>query len=95
LKRSTNRILTTHPGRLPDPDNYAEIMDARRAGDQQKFDELAQAAIQDLVRRQREIRLDIRAMASSGRFATSGTTTIGAVACWCVHSNRVSRHRVS
>ena len=28
LKRSTDRILTTHPGRLPNPDNYAEIMQA-------------------------------------------------------------------
>jgi 5-methyltetrahydropteroyltriglutamate--homocysteine methyltransferase len=59
LKRSTSRILTTHPGRLPDPDNYAEIMDARRAGDQKKFDELTQAAVQDMIRRQRETGLDI------------------------------------
>ena len=26
LKRSIDRILTTHPGRLPNPDNYADIM---------------------------------------------------------------------
>lgn len=59
LKRSTDRILTTHPGRLPDPDNYAEIMAARRAGDQHAFDQLTTAAIQDMIRRQREIGLDI------------------------------------
>jgi len=59
LKRSTDRILTTHPGRLPNPDNYAEIMHARRNGDQQRFDELTIAAVQDMIRRQREIGLDI------------------------------------
>jgi 5-methyltetrahydropteroyltriglutamate--homocysteine methyltransferase len=59
LKRSTNRILTTHPGKLPEPENQAEIMAARRAGDQQRFDALTQAAIQDMIRRQRELGLDI------------------------------------
>jgi len=59
LKRSTDRILTTHPGRLPNPDNYAAVMEARRSGDQQRFDELTSAGIQDMIRRQREIGLDI------------------------------------
>jgi 5-methyltetrahydropteroyltriglutamate--homocysteine methyltransferase len=59
LKRSTDRILTTHPGRLPNPDNYAEIMDARRSGDQGRFDELTRAGIGDMIRRQREIGIDI------------------------------------
>lgn len=59
MKRSTDRILTTHPGRLPNPDNYAEVMQARRAGDQARFDELTRAGIQDMIRRQREIGIDI------------------------------------
>jgi 5-methyltetrahydropteroyltriglutamate--homocysteine methyltransferase len=59
LKRSTNRILTTHPGRLPDPGNYTQIMEARRSGDQYNFDDLTKRAIQDIIRRQREIGLDI------------------------------------
>jgi 5-methyltetrahydropteroyltriglutamate--homocysteine methyltransferase len=59
LKRSTDRILTTHPGRLPNPDNYAEVMQARRAGDEQRFDELTQAGIQDMIKRQRDIGIDI------------------------------------
>ena len=59
MKRSTDRILTTHPGRLPNPDNFAEINQARRSGDQQRFDQLTTAAIQDMIRRQREIGLDI------------------------------------
>src|SRR5204863_1398577 len=36
LKRSTDRILTTHPGRLPNPSNFADVMRARRGGDQQE-----------------------------------------------------------
>ena len=59
MQRSTDRILTTHPGRLPNPDNYAEVMQARRGGDQQRFDELVSAGIQDMIRRQREIGIDI------------------------------------
>ena len=59
LKHNTQRILTTHPGRLPDPDNYDEIMSARRSGDQRKFDDLTQTAIREMIRRQREIGLDI------------------------------------
>jgi 5-methyltetrahydropteroyltriglutamate--homocysteine methyltransferase len=59
LHRSTDRILTTHPGRLPNPDTYAEIMQARRSDDQQRFDELVTAGIQDMIRRQREIGIDI------------------------------------
>ena len=34
-------------------------MAARRAGDQQQFDALTQSAIQDMIRRQREIGLDV------------------------------------
>jgi 5-methyltetrahydropteroyltriglutamate--homocysteine methyltransferase len=59
LKRSTDRILTTHPGRLPNPDNYADVMDAHRGGDQRRFDDLTSGAIQDMIRRQRQIGLDI------------------------------------
>ena len=65
MHRSTDRILTTHPGRLPNPDNYAEIMQARATGDQAKFDSLMRAGIADMVRRQREIGIDIM---SDGEF---------------------------
>jgi 5-methyltetrahydropteroyltriglutamate--homocysteine methyltransferase len=59
LKRSTDRILTTHPGRLPNPDNYAEVMQARRAGDQPGFDKQTRAGIQDMIGRQKQIGIDI------------------------------------
>jgi 5-methyltetrahydropteroyltriglutamate--homocysteine methyltransferase len=65
MKRSTDRILTTHPGRLPNPDNQAELLQARASGDQAKFDELVKAGIAAMVRRQQEIGIDIM---SDGEF---------------------------
>ena len=59
MKRSTDRILTTHPGRLPNPSNYARVMQARRGGDKQNFDEQTTSGIQEMIRRQREIGIDI------------------------------------
>jgi 5-methyltetrahydropteroyltriglutamate--homocysteine methyltransferase len=59
LKRSTDRILTTHPGRLPNPSNYTDVMQARRSGDEQQFDKQTRSGIQEMVRRQREIGIDI------------------------------------
>jgi len=43
MKRSTDRILTTHAGRLPDPSNMGEVV-AARTGDQGKYDELVKPA---------------------------------------------------
>ncbi len=60
MKRSTDRILTTHPGRLPNPDTFAQTMQARRDGDASRFDQLTTAGIQDMVARQRDIGIDIR-----------------------------------
>jgi hypothetical protein len=65
MKRSTDRTLTTHPGRLPNPDTYAEAMQARRSGDQRRFDQLTQAGIKDMIRRQKEVGIDIM---SDGEF---------------------------
>jgi len=45
MKRSTARILTTHAGRLPNPDNIAAIQQARTDGDQATFDRLVKAAV--------------------------------------------------
>jgi 5-methyltetrahydropteroyltriglutamate--homocysteine methyltransferase len=59
MKRSSDRILTTHPGRLPNPDNQDAILQARRHGDQRTFDALVRDGIAAMVRRQREIGLDI------------------------------------
>src|SRR5215510_15882465 len=50
MKRSTERILTTHAGRLPNPDSIAAIQQARTDGDQGTFDRLMQAGVADRVR---------------------------------------------
>ncbi len=43
MQRSTQRIVTTHAGRLPNPDNIAAIQHARTTGDQATFDQLVKA----------------------------------------------------
>ena len=65
MQRSTNRILTTHAGRLPNPSNIGEIMEARANSDQSRFDSLVTAAVADLVRKQRDLKNDIH---SDGEF---------------------------
>jgi 5-methyltetrahydropteroyltriglutamate--homocysteine methyltransferase len=59
MKRSSNRILTTHPGRLPNPDNQDAILQARTSGDQRTFDELVKTNVAAIVRRQSELGIDI------------------------------------
>ena len=65
MKRSTERTLTTHAGRLPNPANIAEIMEARAGGDQEKFDALVTAGITELVRKQIDLKNDLH---SDGEF---------------------------
>jgi len=65
MKRSTERILTTHAGRLPNPDNIAAIQQAHATADQATFDQLVQAGVADRVRKQMELRNDIH---SDGEF---------------------------
>src|SRR4029450_3369460 len=64
MQRSTERILTTHAGRLPNPDNIAQIMHAR-ATDQALFDPLVKAGLADVVRQQMVLCNDIH---SDGEF---------------------------
>ena len=65
MQRSTERILTTHAGRLPNPDNIAAIQQARTDNDQATFDRLVQAGVADRVRKQMALRNDIH---SDGEF---------------------------
>jgi 5-methyltetrahydropteroyltriglutamate--homocysteine methyltransferase len=65
LKRSTDRILTTHPGKLPDPENRDEVMHARATGDRPQFDSLVRAGVVDVLRRQKQLGVDI---VSDGEF---------------------------
>jgi 5-methyltetrahydropteroyltriglutamate--homocysteine methyltransferase len=62
MKRSTNRILTTHVGSLPRPDELLSMMLARDTGrpyDPQALASLVGREVADVVRKQAEVGLDI------------------------------------
>ena len=62
MKRSTERILTTHTGSLPRPPDLTallEAMDAGRAPDPAAFEARVRRAVADVVRRQVEAGVDI------------------------------------
>ncbi len=64
MRRSTDRILTTHAGRLPDPSNMGEVV-AARTGDQGKHDELVRSGVAEMVRKQADLKNDLH---SDGEF---------------------------
>jgi 5-methyltetrahydropteroyltriglutamate--homocysteine methyltransferase len=65
MKRSDDRILTTHPGRLPDPPVRDQVMQARTAGDRPKFNELMKAGAIEMFEKQRAVGIDLM---SDGEF---------------------------
>ena len=65
MKRSTDRILTTHAGRLPNPSNMDAIRKARADGDQPRADALVQEGVVEMINRQVELKNDVH---SDGEF---------------------------
>ncbi|HLY66348.1 MAG TPA: cobalamin-independent methionine synthase II family protein [Chloroflexota bacterium] len=62
MKRSTNRILTTHVGSLPRPDDLVTMLADREAGkavDEQAFRQRVRHAVDDVVRQQVEAGIDV------------------------------------
>lgn len=62
MKRSQDRILTTHAGSLSRPEDLIELNQARAAGeevDEAAYAETLAAAVESVVRKQREIGIDI------------------------------------
>src|SRR5262249_1222482 len=59
VKRSTDRIITTHPGRLPDPAVRDEVMAARASGDRATFDRLVKQGGLEMFAKQRSAGVDI------------------------------------
>ena len=62
MQRSTHRILTTHCGSLPRPNDLLEMLMAREQGslhDMQAFHTRVREAIGECVRKQRDTGLDI------------------------------------
>jgi 5-methyltetrahydropteroyltriglutamate--homocysteine methyltransferase len=58
MRRSTDRILVSHAGTLPRPDDLAEMMAAGPA-QAEAFDKRVPSAVQEVVRKQAEIGVDI------------------------------------
>jgi hypothetical protein len=62
MKRSTDRILTTHVGSLIRPEPLQEFMRAKQAGksyDQAAYEKCLKGSVADAVRRQAEIGVDV------------------------------------
>src|SRR5262245_54511715 len=62
MKRSIERILTTHCGSLPRPTGVLDLMKARASGepyDAAAFNALVRAAVGETVRRQVETGIDV------------------------------------
>jgi len=62
MKRSTDRILTTHVGSLPRPDDLTEMLMARDRGDAldaAAFEARVKQGVAEVVRKQRDIGIDV------------------------------------
>ena len=62
MKHSTDRILTTHVGSLPRPDDMLEVLTAKMRGqpvDEQALDARLPGAVADIVRQQVDHGLDV------------------------------------
>jgi 5-methyltetrahydropteroyltriglutamate--homocysteine methyltransferase len=59
MQHSTDRILTTHPGRLPNPENQDQVLQARAKGDDQAFEAEVRSGVAAMLRRQQEIGIDL------------------------------------
>ena len=79
MKRSTNRILTTHTGSLIRPPRLLEFARARQAGqpiDQQAFDGTLKDAVGDVVKRQVAAGIDVP---NDGEFGKSTSWSLYAL----------------
>src|ERR1043166_3873167 len=70
MKRSTDRILTTHVGSLPRPDDLGAMIQRKARGeaaDEVAFAARVKSAVAETVRRQAEAGIDILADGEMGR----------------------------
>jgi len=75
MKRSTDRILTTHVGSLARPHDMLEAMHARFVEgryDQRRYDERLRGAVRDVVRRQAETGIDVLNDGEMGKTSFAG-----------------------
>src|ERR1700720_4363285 len=70
MQRSTDRILTTHVGSLPRPDDLYAMIEAKQEGgaiDEPAFAARVKSAVAEIVRRQADAGIDIVADGEMGR----------------------------
>ncbi|MFN8633400.1 MAG: cobalamin-independent methionine synthase II family protein [Chloroflexota bacterium] len=77
MQRSSERILTTHAGSLPRPDDVLEMLRARRGGE--LFERRVRKAVAEIVRQQRAHGLDVvdDGEVSKPSFVTYATERLG------------------
>ena len=62
MKRSTDRILTTHVGSLPRPADLLDMMQAKEAGkgfDEASYGKRLRSAVGEIVQKQVELGIDV------------------------------------
>ena len=74
MRRSTERILTTHTGSLPRPSDVAEMLRSREEGqpiDQFTLDALIRKAVEEVVAKQCNVGVDVLNDGELGKVAYS------------------------
>ena len=82
MRTSSDRILTTHVGSLPRPDDLIEATRAREAGEaivEQTFQQTLRRAVGDVVRHQKELGIDV---SGDGEFGKSVGHRVNYGAWW-------------
>ena len=95
MRTSSDRILTTHVGSLPRPDDLIEANRSRESGeatDEAGFQNNLRAAVADVVQRQRDLGIDVP---GDGEFGKSMGHRVNYGAWWsyCVQPARRPRSR--
>lgn len=75
MKRSTNRILTTHTGALPRPDHVRELLAARNMDqpyDTAALDAAVSQAIRDVVKKQADVGLTVVNDGENSKYSFAG-----------------------
>src|SRR5262245_7010084 len=82
MKRSTDRILTSHAGSLPRPDNLLALNKSRGGGesvDERTFADALAGAVTETVQRQKAVGIDIP---DDGEFGKAMSVSLDYRACW-------------